>query len=147
RIAAKYGLEKIKTIGDSYMCVCGLPIVTADHAYKTVVAALEMQEFIENRRLEREKKGQTFFEMRCGIHSGPVVAGVVGVNKFQYDIWGDTVNLASRMESSGEVGQVNISETTYNLVKDKITCTYRGEVKAKNKGMINMYFAEAVIEA
>ena len=88
------------------------------------------------------EKGQPFFELRLGIHTGPVVAGIVGTKKFAYDIWGDTVNTASRMESSGAVGKVNISGTTYELVKDKFNCIHRGKIAAKNKGDIDMYFVE-----
>jgi class 3 adenylate cyclase len=139
-IITRNGLEKIKTIGDSYMCAGGLPVPTADHAEKVVKAALEIQDFMEQHQLEREGKGKARFEARIGIHTGPVVAGIVGVKKFAYDIWGDTVNIASRMESSGEAGEVNISGSTYSLVKDKFMCQYRGKVEAKNKGEIDMYF-------
>ena len=139
-IITRNGLEKIKTIGDSYMCAGGLPVPTADHAEKVVKAALEIQDFMEQHQLEREVKGKARFEARIGIHTGPVVAGIVGVKKFAYDIWGDTVNIASRMESSGEAGEVNISGSTYSLVKDKFMCQYRGKVEAKNKGEIDMYF-------
>ena len=96
------------------------------------------------RKKEKEERGEIPFELRIGIHTGRVVAGIVGVKKFQYDIWGDTVNLAARMESSGEAGQINISGTTYALVKEKFSCTHRGKIQAKNKGEVDMYFVEAV---
>jgi len=139
-IIGKYGIEKIKTIGDSYMCAGGLPVPNKTHAVDVVAAALEMRDFMLEERRKREAEGRLFFEIKIGIHTGPVVAGIVGIKKFAYDIWGDTVNLASRMESADEAGKINISEATYELVKDKFKCEYRGEIEAKNKGKLKMYF-------
>lgn len=141
-ITTKYRIEKIKTIGDSYMCAGGLPVRTTNNAVDVVNAGLEIQAFMKAYSEQRMKEGKEPIPMRLGIHTGPVVAGIVGVKKFAYDIWGDTVNTASRMESSGEPGTVNISQTTYNLVKDKFVCINRGKLEAKNKGLINMYFVE-----
>ena len=149
------GIEKIKTIGDAYMCAGGLPDPKSSSPASVVHAALEMQAFMQQRKTERDAVRLPAFEMRVGIHTGPVVAGIVGVKKFQYDIWGDTVNTASRMESSGEVGQVNISEATYALVKDASTplgtgsalsFTPRGKVHAKGKGEMEMYFVRRNVE-
>ena len=138
----RHGVEKIKTIGDAYMAAAGLKGVAMEAAVNTVRAACEMQHFIEARYADRNAQGLAAFRMRVGIHTGPVVAGIVGVKKFQYDIWGDTVNTASRMESSGAVGHVNISEATYALVKDVpgLRFTPRGKVQAKGKGEMEMYF-------
>ncbi len=141
-IMGKYNIEKIKTIGDAYMAAGGLPIPSDDSIKKTVLAALEMQAFISNRKVELDALGKPAFEMRVGVHTGSVVAGIVGVKKFQYDIWGDSVNTASRMESKGEVGKVNISEATYDFLKDDSDFVFesRGKVEAKGKGEIEMYF-------
>lgn len=142
RIVRKHGIEKIKTIGDAYMCAGGLPIPNDTHPQDVVRAAMEINAWMEEIRAEREAQGSHFFEMRIGIHTGPVVAGIVGLDKFQYDIWGDTVNIAARMESSGEPGKINISGVTYELIKDHFQCTFRGKIDAKNKGKIEMYFVE-----
>ncbi len=142
-IMQKYGIEKIKTIGDAYMAVGGLPTPNTTHAVDVVQAALEIRDYMHRHMQEKKAKGEVFFEIRIGVHSGPVVAGIVGIKKFSYDIWGDTVNTANCMESSGKEGRVNISQATYDLVKDKFDCEYRGEVAAKNKGMLKMYYVNS----
>jgi class 3 adenylate cyclase len=145
QVMSKYNIEKIKTIGDSYMCAGGLPEENSSNPVDVVMAALEIQEFMLKRKKEKQAANELFFECRLGIHTGPVIAGIVGTKKFAYDIWGDTVNIASRMESGGEVGKVNISGNTYQLIKDQFKCEYRGKVAAKNKGMVDMYFVEGLI--
>ncbi|HNE79769.1 MAG TPA: adenylate/guanylate cyclase domain-containing protein [Flavobacteriales bacterium] len=145
RIMEKYGVEKIKTIGDAYMAAGGVPDPSGGMPLGVVLAGLEMQEIMRERQLERMAAGKPTFEMRVGIHTGPVVAGIVGRRKFAYDIWGDTVNTASRMESSGATGEVNISEATYQLVKDEpdLLFTPRGRVAAKGKGDLEMFYVRA----
>ena len=138
-IIEKYGLEKIKTIGDAYMCAGGLPFISEGHALKMIQAAREMNDFVDQVK-NNLRTDLAHFDIRIGINTGPVIAGVVGIKKFAYDIWGDTVNIAARMESSSEPGKINISENTFELVKDSIHCKYRGEVDVKNKGMMKMYF-------
>ena len=147
RIMEKHRVEKIKTIGDAYMAAGGLPVANHTHAQDVVSAALEIQEFMQERIRQRMAKGQPFFEIRIGVHTGPVVAGIVGIKKFQYDIWGDTVNTAARLESSGAEGRVNVSSSTYALIKDQFVCVPRGKVSAKGKGELEMYFVEAAKSA
>ena len=138
-IMARYHVEKIKTVGDAYLAAAGLPLAQPDHAFRVLKASLEIVNFM---KVRKANLGNRTFEIRLGIHSGSVVAGIVGVRKFAYDIWGDTVNTAARMEQHSEAGKINISQATYDLVKDKFSCTYRGELPAKNKGVLNMYFVE-----
>ena len=142
KIISKYNIEKIKTIGDSYMCAGGLPSVNTTHAVDIVKAAIDIRDFMKSHNKQVVAAGKIPFEIRIGINTGPVVAGIVGIKKFAYDIWGDTVNIASRMESSGEPGKINVSGTTYELVKNNFNCTHRGKIEAKNKGEIDMYFIE-----
>jgi len=143
-IIAKHGMEKIKTIGDAYMCACGLPLADNENAIKSVNAALDMQQFIKEFGAANKIQNLPVFEIRIGIHTGPLVAGVVGLKKFAYDIWGDAVNLASQMEQHSEPGKVNISGETYSLVKNSFNCTYRGKIEAKSKGEVDMYFVDSV---
>ncbi len=139
-IAIRHNLEPIKTIGDAYMCAGGVPDANRTHARDAVQAGLEIQAFVRDWNQRRMENGLAELGLRIGIHTGPVVAGVVGIRKFAYDIWGDAVNVAARMESSGEPGKINISGGTYALIKEQFTCVHRGKVEAKNKGMVDMYF-------
>jgi class 3 adenylate cyclase/FixJ family two-component response regulator len=142
-IVAKHGMEKIKTIGDAYMCACGLPLADNENAIKSVNAALDMQQFIKEFGAANKIQNLPVFEIRIGIHTGPLVAGVVGLKKFAYDIWGDAVNLASQMEQHSEPGKVNISGETYSLIKNSFNCTYRGKIETKSKGEVDMYFVDS----
>jgi class 3 adenylate cyclase/CheY-like chemotaxis protein len=137
-------IEKIKTIGDAYMCVGGLPLRNKSNPIDTVLAGLEMQAFANEYNKQKVAEGKEPWNLRIGIHTGRVVAGVIGKKKFAYDIWGDTVNTASRMESAGEIGKVNISGDTYEYIKDYFDCEYRGKIEAKNKGQIEMYFVHGL---
>ena len=141
-IIAKYNLEKIKTIGDAYMAAGGLPNGGGSQLRAMIEAAREMQAWLANWNIERSRQKLPLFEARIGIHSGPVVAGVVGSKKFAFDIWGDTVNIAARIEAAGEGGKINISGEVFELIKDYFSCKYRGKIAAKNKGEIDMYFVE-----
>lgn len=141
-IIAKHNLEKIKTIGDAYMCAGGLPNAGDAQIRDMVLAARDMQQWLHQWNVERMRNGQPRFEARIGIHRGPVVAGVVGSKKFAFDIWGDTVNIAARIEQAGEGGKINISGAAYEQIRGVFPCTYRGKIAAKNKGEIDMYFVE-----
>ena len=143
-ICANYGIEKIKTVGDSFMAAGGLPVYTSDSTRNTVLAAIEMNDFMLKRQAECEVKGTPCFAMRSGIHTGTVVAGIVGLHKWQYDVWGDTVNTASRIEQAGIPGKVNISKSTFELIKndEQFTFEHRGELMVKGKGSTEMYFVE-----
>lgn len=143
-IVETHNLEKLKTIGDSYMCVAGIPTSSPTHAIDAVLAALQIKAFMNWRKHEKIQKNQPYWEIRIGIHSGPLIAGVIGKRKFTYDVWGDAVNTASRMESCSLPGAINISQATFELVKDFFDCQYRGKVAAKNKGSIDMYFVSSI---
>jgi adenylate cyclase len=146
-IITKYGIEKIKTIGDAYLCVHGLPSGHKHQPVNVIKAALEIVQFMESLQKRRKEQGRTTFTVRIGIHSGPLVAGVVGQKKFAYDIWGDTVNTVARMEQNSEPGKINVSATTYNLVRNDFEFISRGKIAAKNKGELEMYFVKNKTEA
>jgi len=141
-IVSSYAIEKIKSIGDAYMAAGGLPVHDITAVKNTVLAALDMQDFIIQRKQERIAKGMPGFDMRVGIHTGSVVAGIIGVKKFQYDVWGDTVNTANRMETNGAPGRVNISDTTYAFIKEDPDFIFeeRSKIEVKGKGDMQMYF-------
>jgi len=143
-VAEKYRIEKIKTIGDAYMCAGGIPERNRTNPVEVVLAALEMQKYMQAMKSDPSRPAARFWDIRIGIHTGTVVAGVVGHKKITYDIWGDTVNTASRMESSGEAGKINISGTTYEFVKEYFTCDYRGRMPVKYKGDLDMYFVTGI---
>lgn len=143
-VTQKYNLEKIKTIGDSYMTCAGIPNTNNTHQVDTVLAALEIQTFMLQTKEIKDTQGLPYWELRLGINTGPLVAGVIGEMKFAYDVFGDTVNTASRMESSGEKGKINISQSVYDSVKHFFECEHRGKVQAKRKGELDMYFVHGV---
>lgn len=140
QVAKRYKLEKLKTIGDSYMCAGGIPSANHTHALDCVLAALEIRAFMQQLKEIKTAQGLPYWELRIGIHTGPLVAGVIGETKFAYDVWGDTVNTASRMESASTAGEINISATAYEQVKYFFDCEFRGRLDAKNKGEMEMYF-------
>lgn len=142
-IVAEHGLEKIKTVGDAYMCAGGLPYPSEDHAVRMVRAAFDIANFVEQTKTN-PVGNQNHFDIRIGINTGPVVAGVVGTTKFAYDIWGDTVNVAARMESNSQPGKINISANTYEHVKDFYDCEYRGQIAVKNRGIMKMYYVNSL---
>jgi class 3 adenylate cyclase len=144
QVAKHHKLEKLKTIGDSYMAATGIPGTNHSHAIDMVLAALEIRDFMSAMKGIKTDQGLPYWELRIGIHSGPLVAGVVGESKFAYDVWGDTVNLASRLESSGVPGKINISTETYKRIKYFFVCEHRGKIAAKRKGDIDMYFVHGL---
>ena len=144
-VVEKFGIEKIKTIGDAYMCAGGIPEKNRTNPVEVILAALEMKAYMNKLKETSEIEGMKYWDIRIGIHTGTVVAGVVGQKKLSYDIWGDTVNTASRMESSGEAGKINISGTTYEFVKDFFSCEFRGKMPVKYKGELEMYFVNGII--
>lgn len=141
-IIKDYDIEKIKTVGDAYICASGIPVANNSNAFIAVEVAQKFLDVIDAYKIKRKDK--VLFDIRIGIHTGPVVAGVVGIKKFAYDIWGDTVNTAARMQENGETNLINVSQSTYDLIKDKYDCSYRGKISAKNKGEIDMYFIQGI---
>ncbi len=138
-VCTKYNLEKIKTMGDAYMCAGGVPQPNNTNTFDAILAAFEIIDFIK-----KAEKNQWLCELRVGIHTGEIIAGMIGKNKFTYDIWGETVNTASRLESEGEINKINISGETYNIVKDYFVCTYRGRLPAKHSDEYQMYFVNRI---
>jgi class 3 adenylate cyclase len=144
-MSMRNGLEKIKTVGDAYLSAGGIPENNTATAVDVINTALEMQDFVKELEAKRREESRSFYQIRIGVHSGPVVAGVVGLRKFQFDIWGDTVNIAARMQQSSEPGKINISQVTHDLVKDHFKCTSRGAMIAKNKGQMEMYYVDSKV--
>lgn len=145
-IVERNNVEKIKTIGDSYLCVSGVPAPSVHNPMNVVRAAKEIQEFISGLILEKKSQNQPYFDIRIGIHTGPLVAGIVGAQKFAFDVWGDTVNIALRMEENCTPGKINISARTFHEIKNQVECDYRGKIEVKNKGGIDMYYINSIFE-
>jgi len=143
-VTQKYNLEKLKTIGDAFMCAGGIPNANRTNAIDAALAALEIQAFMNQMKSLKEQLGLPYWELRLGMHSGDLIAGVIGEKKFAYDVWGDTVNTASRLESSGTPGEINISAAVHDQIRYFFRCEYRGKVKAKNKGEIDMYYLKGL---
>lgn len=141
-LLSKYGAEKIKTVGDAYICAIGIPLETKDNAIKAVDLSMAILAEVNRIRAKLLEAGRPAFDIRIGVHTGPLIAGVVGIKKFAYDIWGDTVNTAARMQESGAPNRINISQATWQHVHDHFICHYRGKIAAKNKGEIEMYFVD-----
>jgi class 3 adenylate cyclase len=141
-LTARCGMEKLKTIGDAYMAAGGVPTANRTHALDAVLLALTLRESVAEMARERQGRGQTAFTIRIGLHTGPLVAGVIGEQRFTYDLWGDTVNTASRMESGGEAGRINISGETHALVERWVECVPRGRIEVKNRAPVEMFFLE-----
>jgi len=133
-------IEKIKTIGDSYMCAGGLPLTNRSNPIDVTIAGLKIQKFMKEYAEEKKLKNEEAWQLRVGIHTGEVIAGVIGRKKFAYDIWGDAVNKAARMEQFGAIAKVNVSGDTYEFLKDYFDCTYRGKVEVKNNDELEMYY-------
>jgi len=145
QITSRHKIERIKTVGDAYLCISSAAVSDEDNAINVTNAALEMTQFVKQDRQERNNKGEAGFDVSIGIHTGPVIAGIIGIRKFSYDVWGDTVNIAARMEQHGEDGKINISAGTYKLIKDRFKCFFRGETEIKKKEKIDMYFVEGAL--
>ncbi|MDX2361595.1 MAG: adenylate/guanylate cyclase domain-containing protein [Crocinitomicaceae bacterium] len=143
-IVDRHNMEKIKTIGDAYMCAGGLPEENTTNAIDAVYSAWEIRDWVTKWNESKVAQGQEPWEIRIGVHTGELVAGVIGINKFAYDVWGDAVNVASRLETNSEVGMINISSVTHDQIKTDFECTYRGEIEAKNRGAIKMYFVDSL---
>ncbi len=140
RIVAAHGVERVKTIGDAYMCVSGVPNPVSNHAMRMLAVAREMRAFLQHWKTEREAQHRPVFEARIGLHSGPIVAGVVGQTRFAFDIWGDAVNVAARMEQACEPGKINISQATLDLLDGQVPCTPRGSLPVKHLGAVDMFY-------